>query len=112
MVQITQFLRRAVQIRPDGVASECDGRIRTWREFEARAAALAGALAGLGYRPGDRVGMLALNCDRYLEYFFALARGGFVFVYQHETRAAGGRVLARGFRLFGAVRRRCLPADA
>jgi acyl-CoA synthetase (AMP-forming)/AMP-acid ligase II len=80
MVQITQFLRRAVQTRPDSVASECGGRIRTWREFEARAAALAGAMAGLGYRPGDRIGMLALNCDRYLEYFFAMALGGFVFV--------------------------------
>src|SRR5271163_4633120 len=80
MVQITQFLRRAVQTRPDGVASECEGRIRTWREFEARVAALTGAMAGLGYRPGDRIGMLALNCDRYLEYFFAMAWGGFVFV--------------------------------
>jgi acyl-CoA synthetase (AMP-forming)/AMP-acid ligase II len=80
MVQITQFLRRAVQTRPDCVASECDGRTRTWREFEARVAALAGALAGLGYQPGDRIGMLALNCDRYLEYFFAMAWGGFVFV--------------------------------
>jgi long-chain acyl-CoA synthetase len=77
-----------VQTRPDGVASECDGRIRTWREFAARPAALAGALAGLGYRPGDRIGMLELNCDRYLEYFFALAWGGFVFVPVNTRLAA------------------------
>jgi long-chain acyl-CoA synthetase len=77
-----------VQTRPDGVASECDGRIRTWREFAARPAALAGALAGLGYRPGDRIGMLALNCDRYLEYFFAMAWGGFVFVPVNTRLAA------------------------
>src|SRR6202795_230243 len=88
MVQITQFLRRAVQTRPDGIALECEGRIRTWREFEARAAALAGAMAGLGYRPGDRIGMLALNCDRYLEYFFAMAWGGFVFVPVNTRLAA------------------------
>jgi long-chain acyl-CoA synthetase len=88
MVQITQFLRRAVQTRPECVASECDGRIRTWREFEARAAALAGALAGLGHQPGDRIGMLALNCNRYLEYFFAMAWGGFVFVPVNTRLAA------------------------
>ncbi len=80
MVQITQFLRRAVQTRPHAVATKCDGRVRTWREFEGRAVRLAGALARLGYVPGDRIGMLALNCDRYLEYFFAMAWGGYVFV--------------------------------
>ena len=80
MVQLTQFLRRAAQTRPNAVATRCEGRVRTWREFEARAAALAGALGGLGLRPGDRVGMLALNSDRYLEYFFACSWGGFVFV--------------------------------
>ena len=41
---------------------------------------LAGALAALGFKPGDRIGMLALNSDRYLEFFFAMAWGGFVFV--------------------------------
>ncbi len=80
MVQITQFLRRAVQTRTEHIATECEARARTWREFEGRVAALAGALAALGYKPGDRIGMLALNSDRYLEYFFAMAWGGFVFV--------------------------------
>ena len=80
MVQITQFLRRAVQTRPEGVATEFEGRTQTWREFEIRASRLAGALGRLGCVPGDRIGMLALNCDRYLEYFFACAWGGFVFV--------------------------------
>src|ERR1700716_1998991 len=76
MVQITQLLRRAVQTRADGTAAEHDGRKRTWAEFEARVTALAGAMADLGFRPGDRIGILALNSDRYLEYFFAMARGG------------------------------------
>jgi long-chain acyl-CoA synthetase len=80
VVQITQFLRRAVQTRGGSIATECEARARTWREFETRVAALAGALAALGYKPGDRIGMLSLNSDRYLEYFFAMAWGGFVFV--------------------------------
>lgn len=80
MTQITQLLRRAVQTRPHAIASECEGRVRTWAEFEARAIALAAAFAELGYKPGDRIGILALNSDRYLEYFFGMAWGGFVFV--------------------------------
>jgi len=66
VVQITQFLRRAVQTRGGSIATECEARARTWREFETRVAALAGALAALGYKPGDRIGMLSLNSDRYL----------------------------------------------
>ena len=50
------------------------------KAFEARAVALAAAVSALGYKPGDRIGILALNSDRYLEYFFAMAWGGFVFV--------------------------------
>ena len=37
-----------------------------------RIARLAGALAGLGVQRGDRVGILALNSDRYQEYFHAV----------------------------------------
>jgi long-chain acyl-CoA synthetase len=80
MVQITQMLRRAVQINAQGAATICEGRGRTWAQFTARVARLAGAIAALGYAPGDRIGILALNSDRYLEYFFAMAWGGFVFV--------------------------------
>lgn len=80
MAQITQMMRRAVQTRRKAVATEFDGRVSTWKQFEDRAIALASAVAALGYKPGDRIGILALNSDRYLEYFFAMAWGGFVFV--------------------------------
>jgi long-chain acyl-CoA synthetase len=74
------MLRRAVQINANRPAAICEGRVRSWREFEARIMRLAGAMADLGCSPGDRIGILALNSDRYLEYFFAMAWGGFVFV--------------------------------
>ena len=35
---------------------------------------------GLGFGLGDRIGILALNSDRYLECLFGLSLGGFVFV--------------------------------
>ena len=80
MPQITQFLRRAVQINATGVATICGDRRQDWTTFASQTARLAGALTALGYRPGDRIGILALNADRYLECFFGLAWGGFVFV--------------------------------
>jgi long-chain acyl-CoA synthetase len=79
-VQITQLLRRALQLNAYGSATVCEGRPRTWWELESRIARLAAAMTRLGYAPGDRIGILALNSDRYLEYYFAMAWGGFVFV--------------------------------
>src|ERR1700712_2003463 len=80
MPQIVQFLRRAVQINATGIATICNDRRQDWASCAARSAQLAGALAKLGYQQGDRIGILALNSDRYLECFFGLAWGGFVFV--------------------------------
>ncbi len=80
MPQVTQMLRRAVQLNGAGLASECAGRRFSWNQTIARVARLAGALAGLGFQRGDRIAILALNSDRYLEYYFACAWGGYLFV--------------------------------
>ncbi len=80
MTQITQLLRRGIQTAPDRIAAEFQGRSRSWTGFGERVASLAGALAGLGIARGDRVGVLALNSDRYLECLFAMPWGGFVVV--------------------------------
>ncbi|HEX3989734.1 MAG TPA: AMP-binding protein, partial [Acetobacteraceae bacterium] len=80
MTQISQFVRRAVQTGADKIATVCGDRQRTWREFDDRIRRLAGAMHGLGCKPGDRVGILSLNSDRYLESLFGLSLGGFVFV--------------------------------
>jgi long-chain acyl-CoA synthetase len=70
-MSILQGLRRAAQLRPTGVATRDDGRQRTWMEFADRVARFGGALAASGVRGGDRVAILALNCDAYLEFFYA-----------------------------------------
>ncbi len=79
-MQITQFMRRAVQTNGNGIATRMGARTHTWHQFAERCARLAGALAALGLAKGDRVGILALNSDRYLEAFFGLAGAGIIFV--------------------------------
>lgn len=73
---LTQALHRAVQQKPNRVAVRFGSRARTFREYADRVARLAGALQQLGMNPGDRVAMLALNSDRYLEYQMAVPWGG------------------------------------
>ncbi|MBN3853730.1 long-chain fatty acid--CoA ligase [Paraburkholderia sp. Ac-20340] len=73
---LTSGVHRAVQQKRDQVATIFGDRRRTWRELADRVARLAGALQALGMRPGDRVGMLAMNSDRYLEYVLATWWGG------------------------------------
>ncbi|MFE1356629.1 AMP-binding protein, partial [Kitasatospora phosalacinea] len=68
---LTQCLHRALQQFPDRPMTVCGERVRTTRESVDRVARLAAALQDLGVRPGDRIGILALNSDRVHEAFFA-----------------------------------------
>ena len=70
---LTQSLHRNVQQNPDRPATIYRDRTRTMAESVDRIARLAGALTGLSVRSGDRVGILALNSDRYHEYVYACA---------------------------------------
>ena len=74
--QLVQGLHRAVQAHPYRIATICGERQQTYKSFTERVARLAGALQKQGMAKGDRVGMLALNSDRFLEYFFACWWGG------------------------------------
>lgn len=75
----TQMLTQAVANRPDGVATICNGRRRTWREVGDRVPRLAAALRGLGIEGGAFVAALAMNSDRYVELFFAVPWAGGAF---------------------------------
>ena len=79
-MQLTQALTRAVQTRHDHVATIYQDRQRTWREVGERVPRLAAALRATGAQPGDRVGVLALNSDHYIELFFAAAWAQLVLV--------------------------------
>ena len=69
---ITQGLHRSLLETPDRIATICGDRQRTFAELGDRIARLADALHTLGVAGGDRVAILSLNSDRYLEYLFGV----------------------------------------
>jgi acyl-CoA synthetase (AMP-forming)/AMP-acid ligase II len=69
---LTQALHRFVQQDPDRPMTIYRDRERTARQVHDRVARLAGGLRGLGVAPGDRVGILSFNSDRYHEYLLAV----------------------------------------
>src|SRR5690606_10132749 len=76
-MRITLVLVRAV-VTPANRTATIDGdRRRTWREVGDRVARLAGGLrAQTGLKTGDRVAILAHNCDLYFETYFAVLWAG------------------------------------
>jgi long-chain acyl-CoA synthetase len=91
MFALTQGLRRAVQIKPNGVATHFAGRRRTWQQSLERISRIAGALSALHVRAGDRVAILALNSDRYFELMYAIPWIGAAMV-PINTRLAGPEI--------------------
>ena len=75
-MQITSILRRAVQVAPQGTATIHLDRQQSWTELLTRVQKLAGALQAVGVTPGDRIALLSLNSDRFIEYFFASVWAG------------------------------------
>lgn len=72
-MQFTLGLHRAVQQNPGSTATVCGSRRRTYRELTERVSRLAGGLRETGVKAGDRVCIYALNSDRYLESYLAIA---------------------------------------
>lgn len=73
---LTLSLHRAVQAKPDALAIVFGERRLSFRQFTDRVARLAGGLRDLGMATDARVGILALNSDRYLETAMAVWWGG------------------------------------
>lgn len=73
---LTQGLQRTLQHDPQRIVTIFGERRRTYQQFAERIARLAGALRALGMVADDRVSMLALNSDRYVEYMMAVWWGG------------------------------------
>lgn len=75
-ISLTQGLHRSLQQTPRATATIFGERRQDFATLGERVARLAGALRGAGMGVGDRVGMLALNSDRYLEYYLGVLWGG------------------------------------
>ncbi len=78
--QLSLMIQRNNRVCPKDTGSVFGERQKTWGQLGGRIARIAGGLRALGLQPGDRVAMLALNSDRYLEFFFATSWAGMVFV--------------------------------
>ena len=79
-MRLTLMVERAAQVNGKGLATDFAGRRHSWAQLADRVARLAGGLRSLGVKDGDRVAILALNSDRYLEFLFAVPWAGAVFV--------------------------------
>ncbi|MBG9388036.1 acyl-CoA synthetase [Caenimonas aquaedulcis] len=79
-MQLTQALTRAVQTRHAHTATIYQNRKRSWKQVGERVPRLAAGLRGLGLKRGDRLAVLALNSDNYIELFFAAAWADLVLV--------------------------------
>jgi acyl-CoA synthetase (AMP-forming)/AMP-acid ligase II len=70
---LTQSLHRSVQQRPDAIYSIFGSRTLTNAEVMDRVRRLAGGFRGLGVAKDDRVAILSLNSDKYLQAVLAVA---------------------------------------
>ena len=69
---MTLAVHKGLREQPNATAAICGAERVTRAELAGRVARLAGALQRLGLESGDRIGMLALNSIRYLEYFYGV----------------------------------------
>ncbi|WP_101675128.1 long-chain-fatty-acid--CoA ligase [Alloalcanivorax mobilis] len=70
--ELTHALHRLEQQNSGATAVIFRDRQRTWADLAERVARLAGALHRLGLKAGERVGMLGLNSDYYIEYMLGV----------------------------------------
>ena len=73
-------LDRALATAAGSCAVVCQGSRRTYAELGSRCRRLGGALRGLGLAPHDRIGVVGLNSDRYLELYLGVPAAGCVLV--------------------------------
>ncbi len=80
MYNLTQPLHTAATTTPNMTAMVGRRGPVSWSELRDRSSMLAGAIRTLGIGPGDKVAILALNSERYLEFYFGALWAGSVIV--------------------------------
>ena len=77
---ISEFLDLSALLVPDRSAIAFEGKRYSYTELKERVNRLADALSRLGLEKGERVAILEVNCNEYVEACFATARLGAIFV--------------------------------
>ena len=75
-ISIPIRIARHARAFPGKRAVVCEGKARTWAEFDKRVNKVARTLAGMGVGKGDKVAILAANSIEYLETFMGGLRAG------------------------------------
>jgi acyl-CoA synthetase (AMP-forming)/AMP-acid ligase II len=76
----TEFLTITNAIVPDRTAIVFEGKRFSFSDLNERSNRLANALAGMGIGKGDRIAILQVNCNEYVEAYYAVAKLGAIFV--------------------------------
>jgi acyl-CoA synthetase (AMP-forming)/AMP-acid ligase II len=96
MMNLTQMLNSAATETPNTISTRFGDRTRTWSETRDRVSRMAHALKELGVGDGDRVAILALNSDRYTEYYFSVWWAGAVVVPMNVRWSAAENAYSMG----------------
>ena len=76
----TDFLSIANAICPERDCIVFEGKRWTYAQINERVNQLVNVLTKLGVEKGDRIGMLHVNCNQYIETYYASAKLGAIFV--------------------------------
>ena len=76
----TEFLNISSLIVPERPCVIFEGKRFSFAEVADRVNRLSNALQGMGIQKGDRVSILQVNCNQFVEIYFAVARIGAIFV--------------------------------
>jgi acyl-CoA synthetase (AMP-forming)/AMP-acid ligase II len=79
-VNTTEFLMITSAICPDRPAIIFEGKKYSFGDLSQRVNRLANVLLGSGVEKGDRVAILQVNCNQYVEAYYAVAKIGAIFV--------------------------------
>lgn len=121
MFTLPDIVRKRARLSADSEAVTFEGRRWSYSQLDRRSNQLANALQAMGMQKGDRIAVLAENCDWYLEIFFGLGKAGCVvaplnfrltkseLLFMLTNSAARVVFVGAGFEKVGAELRTQLP---
>ena len=76
---INEFLDLSALLVPDRAAIAFEGEHYSYAQLKERVNRMADSLSRLGVEKGDRVAIIEVNCNQYVEACFAITKVGAIF---------------------------------